>query len=56
MNIILGVVLVIGLWSFVMGAIQQLVGKNHPKTKNTLYIIVTISFLIYFSIAFAKMT
>lgn len=52
--ILFALVLVIGLWAFVMGATQQIVGKNHPKTKNTLYIIITLTFIIYVTIQLAK--
>ena len=52
--IIFALVLVIGFWATVMGITQQIVGKNHPKTKYVLYIVITLIFIVYFTIQFAK--
>ena len=52
--ILFALVLVIGLWATVMGIIQQIVGKKHPKTKYVLYIAITLIFIVYFTIQFAK--
>ena len=52
--IIFALVLVIGFWATVMGITQQIVGKNHLKTKYVLYIVITLIFIVYFTIQFAK--
>ena len=52
--ILYALILVIGLWAIVMGITQQIVGKNHPKIKYVLYIVITLIFIVYFTIQFAK--